>query len=217
MLEQVWRAHRRPDADDKAETAGATRFDASRRILEHLDPHNCQKLQEIEVFALGEPMSRFLLRLIPRFSQAHIDPSGGEKALQPHNARLAIYIAAIIGLGIEGEERRRALRCSLGEELVKQLFPSTGVDGSRARDHPVQVEDEGAETSDIDDDHSGGYLPSSRSRRNTITGQIDSRITYCIVRARSCSRKPRQPRTMRSLSFRRAKSTIAEPASPLSL
>src|ERR1035437_8657770 len=158
-------------------------------------------------------MSRFLLRLIHRFSKGHIDPSGGEKALPPGNARLAIYIAAIIDLGIEGEERRRALRCSLGEEVVKQLFPSTGVDG-RARDHPVQVEDEGAETSDIDDDHSGGYLPSSRSRRNTITGQIDSRITYCIVRARSCSSKPRQPRTMRSLSFRRAKSTIAEPASP---
>jgi hypothetical protein len=40
MLEQVWRARGGPDADDKAETAGASRFDASRRILEHHSMRN---------------------------------------------------------------------------------------------------------------------------------------------------------------------------------
>ena len=111
-------------------------------------------------------------------------------------------------------EVRPQARVEVSEKLVKQLLPSTRMERRCPCDHAVQVEEQGLKAFQINDDHGGRYRSSSRPTRKTITGQTLSRITCRIVRARLGSSAPRQPRTMRSLSFCRAKSTIADPASP---
>ena len=166
--------------------------------VEHLYALARQKLEKIVILAAGKPVNRCLFRPIPGSPMGTSMPRAARKLRHACEAWFAVDIAAIVGLEVEGDEWGAGLRRLLGKKLVKELLPSAGVDRCRLCDHAVQVEDEGLELSDIDGDHGGRYR-SSRSRRNTITGQMVSRMTRRMVRARSGSSTPRQPRTMRSL------------------
>ena len=111
-----------PNADDEAKTAGASRLNATRCIP--------QKLRSaLEVHRGGARLPNgFLFRRFPKIPHGQVDIPGGKKTQHTRHARFAIDIALIVSLEVEGHEWSTCLRRLPGKELIKQPFPSAGVD-----------------------------------------------------------------------------------------
>ncbi len=142
--------------DHPAETASACRRDAGCRILEYNDVQ----------WRSAETARGFQKHVGIRFAAqteaigvGTVNPyiEGRRQAASAQNFR-----AVMAGFC-----------CLAGKKLVKQLLPCTGMDRYSLRNYALEVEHEGLELLDIDGDHSRRYRSSSRSKRKTITGQVE--------------------------------------------
>ena len=110
-----------------------------RRFID-LDAALLQVLQEILVLQIAQRVHALRVGTVVGRAERQFDPARLEKGCHAVVARLAVDVAPVVGVDVEGDEGFARLGGALLEKLVEQLFPGRGMHARGPGQHPVEVE-----------------------------------------------------------------------------
>ena len=123
----------------------ARRYRATRRRARR--PARGCGLQHELVLAVAEAVDRARAGWVVGGALGQLDAPGLQEERGAVGARLAVDVVVVVGVAVEGLERRARRRRSGREEVVEHLLPRPRVDVGRLGEHAVEVEQAGGDRS----------------------------------------------------------------------
>jgi hypothetical protein len=123
----------------------AKRFDEAHGRLVALHAVGFERFHEVLVLALGEPLHGELVARVIARAEWKLDAARGEKGRDAVQARLAVYVAPVVGCDIERHERFACSRRTLREQLVEKLLPRRRVHARSVREDTIEIEQDRVE------------------------------------------------------------------------